>query len=178
MSRIGKKPIDLPENVSVDILQQKLIVIGKYGRLENVLENFLKVHIENKKLYLLRTEENTKAKTFHGLYRAIIQNMILGVTKKFQKALIAEGIGYKFQIEKKNLLVNVGFTHPVQFEMPEDLEIRLESPTKLIISGINKEKVGFFADKIRSIRPPEPYKGKGLLYEGEKIRRKAGKTGK
>lgn len=178
MSRIGKKPIDLPENVSVDILQQKLIVIGKYGRLENVLENFLKVHIENKKLFLLRTEENTKAKTFHGLYRAIIQNMILGVTKKFQKVLIAEGIGYKFQIEKKNLLVNVGFTHPVQFEIPEDLEIRLESPTKLIISGINKEKVGFFADKIRSIRPPEPYKGKGLLYEGEKIRRKAGKTGK
>lgn len=178
MSRIGKKPIDLPENVSVDILQQKLIVIGKYGRLENVLENFLKVHIENKKLFLLRTEENTKAKTFHGLYRAIIQNMILGVTKKFQKVLIAEGIGYKFQIEKKKLLVNVGFTHPVQFEIPEDLEIRLESPTKLIISGINKEKVGFFADKIRSIRPPEPYKGKGLLYEGEKIRRKAGKTGK
>jgi large subunit ribosomal protein L6 len=104
--------------------------------------------------------------------------MVLGVTNKFSKTLIAEGVGYKFQIDKKLLNLNVGFTHPIEFEIPAELDIKLESPTKIVISGINKEKVGFFAAKIRAIRPPEPYKGKGILYEGEIVRRKAGKTGK
>lgn len=178
MSRIGKKPIDLPENVSITLNENKIIVKGIHGFLEQNLVNNLKFEIENNKLYISRKEETAKAREFHGLLRAIIQNMVLGVTKKFSKTLIAEGVGYKFQLDKKKLIINAGFTHPVNFDIPEDIDIKLESPIKILISGINKEKVGFFADKIRSIKPPEPYKGKGILYEGEIIRRKAGKTGK
>jgi large subunit ribosomal protein L6 len=104
--------------------------------------------------------------------------MVNGVNTKFSKTLIAEGVGYRFQVEKNVLNLSVGFTHPVQFEIPEDLSIKLESNTKIQLSGIDREKVGFFAAKIRDMKPPEPYKGKGILYEGEKILRKAGKTGK
>jgi large subunit ribosomal protein L6 len=178
MSRIGKKPIDLPENVSILVEEKKIIVKGKYGVLEQPLVNFLKINLENNKLYITRTENSSKAREFHGLLRALLQNMISGVTKKFSKVLIAEGVGYKFQLEKKNLILSVGFTHPVTFSIPTDVEIKLESPIKICITGISKEKVGFLADKIRSTKPPEPYKGKGILYEGEIIRRKAGKTGK
>ena len=115
---------------------------------------------------------------YHGLTRALIQNMIIGVNAKFSKILVAEGVGYKFQLDKQRLILNMGYTHPIEFIIPSDLEIKAESPTKIIISGIDKEKVGFLAAKIREIRPPEPYKGKGIMYEGEKILRKAGKSGK
>jgi large subunit ribosomal protein L6 len=178
MSRIGKKPIELPESVSLVVKQDKVIVQGKYGLLEQEITDFLKIDIENKKIYINRTENTAKAREWHGLLRALLQNMIIGVSKKFTKILIAEGVGYKFQIEKQKLIANVGFTHPIEFEIPSDLEIKLESAVKISIMGINKQTVGFFADKVRSIRPPEPYKGKGILYEGEIIRRKAGKTGK
>jgi large subunit ribosomal protein L6 len=104
--------------------------------------------------------------------------MITGVNEKFIKTLIAEGVGYKFQVDKTNLILSVGFSHPVEFSIPTDISVKLESPTRILISGIDKEKVGFLASKIRDIRPPEPYKGKGILYDGEKIVRKAGKTGK
>ena len=104
--------------------------------------------------------------------------MVDGVTKKFSKNLLTEGVGYKFQLSENYLTINVGYTNPIKFEIPVDIIIKLESPTKITISGIDKEKVGFFASQIRSTRPPEPYKGKGVMYEGEKIIRKAGKTGK
>jgi large subunit ribosomal protein L6 len=178
MSRIGKKPIDLPEEVFINLSPETISVKGKYGLLEQPMVNFLKIEIENKKVYITRIEDTAKAREFHGLLRAILQNMILGVTKKFSKILIAEGVGYKFQIEKNFLVVNVGFTHPVKFEIPSDLEIKLESPIKVSITGINKQKVGFLAARVRDTKPPEPYKGKGILYEGEIVRRKAGKTGK
>lgn len=178
MSRIGKKPIELPESVVLSVKEDKVIVEGKYGLLEERIIDFLKIDINNQKIYIRRTEDTAKAREWHGLLRALLQNMIIGVSKKFTKTLIAEGVGYKFQIEKQKLIANVGFTHPVEFEIPSDLEIKLESPVKISIMGINKQKVGFFADKVRSIRPPEPYKGKGILYEGQIIRRKAGKTGK
>jgi large subunit ribosomal protein L6 len=178
MSRVGKKAIDIPESVSVTLDAEKIIVKGKYGILEQEIINLLKVEINQKKLYITRSVESTKSREFHGLIRALIQNMILGVNQKFSKTLIAEGVGYKFQKEKESLILNVGFTHPVEFKIPSDLEIKIESPIKISITGISKEKVGFFASKIREIRPPEPYKGKGILYEGEIIRRKAGKTGK
>lgn len=110
--------------------------------------------------------------------RALIQNMIIGVNDLFTKVLIAEGVGYKFQIDKNSLVLNMGYSHPIEFAIPTDLKIKLESPTKIAISGIDKEQVGFLAAKIRAVRPPEPYKGKGIMYEGEKILRKAGKSGK
>jgi large subunit ribosomal protein L6 len=178
MSRVGKKPIEIPSDVSVTLVPEKIIVKGKYGILEQPIINLLDIEIVNNKIVISRKEETAKAREFHGLSRALIQNMILGVDKKFSKILIAEGVGYKFQIDNKTLIVNVGFTHPVQFSIPSDLDIKVESPIKISISGIDKEKVGFLAAKIREIRPPEPYKGKGILYDGEIVRRKAGKTGK
>jgi large subunit ribosomal protein L6 len=178
MSRVGKKAIEIPEDVFVSLTPETVIVKGKYGTLEQPLVNFLKIEVLPKKIYVTRNEETQKAREFHGLIRALLQNMVLGVNKKFSKTLIAEGVGYKFQLDKKVLIVNVGFTHPVKFQIPSDLEIKLESPVKISITGINKETVGFLAAKIREVKPPEPYKGKGILYEGEIVRRKAGKTGK
>jgi large subunit ribosomal protein L6 len=178
MSRIGKKIINIPENVFVTIKDEKIIVQGKYGILEQEISKILNIELINNKLTVTRINDEKQTKAYHGLIRALIQNMILGTNQKFSKTLIAEGVGYKFQIDKQNLIVNVGYTHPIQFQIPVDLEIKLEGPTKISISGINKEKVGFLAAKIRDTRPPEPYKGKGILYNGEIIRRKAGKTGK
>lgn len=178
MSRIGKKPIELPKNVTLTYKDNQLIVKGKHGSLERNILNSLTLEIDNTTLFLKRQNDSKESKEYHGLMRALIQNMILGVDKPYSKILIAEGVGYKFQIEKNNLILNVGFTHPVKFLIPEELTIKIEANVKLIITGIDKEKVGFFAAEIRSVKPPEPYKGKGILYEGEKIIRKAGKTGK
>jgi len=178
MSRIGKKAIEIPKDVSIQIQEEKIIVKGKNGTLEKPINSILQLLVEDNKLILKRANDTKAAKEYHGLMRALVQNMVNGVNLKFSKNLVAEGVGYKFLIEKTNLIVNVGFSHPVQFSIPNDLAIKAESPTKISISGIDKERVGFFASQVRSIRPPEPYKGKGILYEGEKILRKAGKTGK
>ena len=179
MSRVGKKAIDIPKDVSVKIENQIIQVKGKHGNLERNLSQDLNFKIEDNKILITTIDsENKKLSAIHGLQRALIQNMVKGVSEKFSKTLIAEGVGYKFQVEKTTLILNVGFTHPIEFIIPSDLNVKLESPTKILISGIDKEKVGFLAAKVRDIRPPEPYKGKGILYEGEKIIRKAGKTGK
>lgn len=178
MSRIGKKAIEIPKDVSIKIENNKVIIKGKYGSLERTILNNLKLELNDQKLIITRIDDSKQSCSYHGLIRALIQNMVSGVDQKFSKTLIAEGVGYKFQIDKNNLILSVGFSHPVQFSIPSDLTIKAESPTKLVITGIDKEKVGFMAAQIRDIRPPEPYKGKGLLYEGEKIIRKAGKTGK
>jgi large subunit ribosomal protein L6 len=178
MSRIGKKLITIPKDVSIKLENQKIIVKGKYGVLERTISNFIQIVTEENKLFVHRLNEEKKTKESHGLTRALLQNMITGVDQKFSKILIAEGVGYKFLIEKEQLVVNVGYSHPITFKIPEDITIKLESNTKISLVGIDKEKIGFLASEIRSIRPPEPYKGKGIMYEGEKIRRKAGKTGK
>lgn len=178
MSRIGKKKITIPKDVSVEIYDEIIKVKGKYGTLERAFLEGIKVEIEDNHIQLLRENELKKTRAFHGLLRALIQNMVVGVNQKFSKTLIAEGVGYKFQIDKKNLVLSMGYSHPVEITIPEDLNINLESPTKISITGIEKEKVGFLAAEIRKIRPPEPYKGKGIRYDGEIILRKAGKTGK
>ena len=178
MSRIGKKSIEIPKEVSIQLENEKIVVKGKHGSLERQILNNLKLEIIEKKLVITRNDDSKQSRSYHGLIRALVQNMVSGVDQKFSKTLIAEGVGYKFQIDKTNLILSVGFSHPVEFAIPPDLSIKAESPTKLVISGIDKEKVGFLAAKIRDMRPPEPYKGKGILYEGEKILRKAGKTGK
>jgi large subunit ribosomal protein L6 len=178
MSRIGKKVIDVPKDVTVNLVDDKIIVKGKNGTLEKSIENILNLTIENQQVKITRLNDTKKSKAYHGLMRALVQNMVNGVTNNFTKTLIAEGVGYKFQLDKQNLILNVGFTHPVEFLIPKDITVKVESPTKIQLIGIDKEKVGFFAAKIRDMRPPEPYKGKGILYDGEKIIRKAGKTGK
>jgi len=178
MSRIGKKAINIPKDVSIILKENNIVVKGKYGTLERTLLNLLNIEIIENKVVITRQDETKKSREYHGLIRALLQNMVSGVSEKFKKILIAEGVGYKFQIEKNVLVVNVGYTHPIEFPIPSDIEIKIESPTKIAISGIDKEKVGFLASIIRDTRPPEPYKGKGILYDGEKIIRKAGKTGK
>lgn len=178
MSRIGKKAIEIPKDVSIKLEKDKIIVKGKHGTLERSLSDILNFELIDQKLIITRKDETKKSREYHGLIRALIQNMVSGVDQKFTKTLIAEGVGYKFQMEKTNLILNVGFSHPVQFSIPADLSIKVESPTKISILGIDKEQVGFLAAKIRDMKPPEPYKGKGILYDGEKIIRKAGKTGK
>jgi large subunit ribosomal protein L6 len=178
MSRIGKKAIEVPKDVLITLNQDKVIVKGIHGTLERMFGKNLNVNLEENKLVLTRNDETKKTREYHGLMRALIQNMVTGVTEKFSKTLIAEGVGYKFQVDKTNLVVNVGYTHPIEFPISKELLVKLETPTKITISGIDKEQVGFLAAQIRDTRPPEPYKGKGILYDGEKIRRKAGKTGK
>lgn len=178
MSRIGKKPIDIPQGVKVSVEENRIEVCGKLGKLEQNYSQLVSINREENTLILKPLEESKKARSYHGLMRALIQNMILGVENYFQKTLVAEGVGYKFQLEKEKLILSVGFSHPVFFDIPKELTIKLESNTKILIQGIEKEKVGFFASQIRAIRPPEPYKGKGIQYQGEKILRKAGKTGK
>jgi len=178
MSRIGKKAIDIPNDVSVKLEKEKVIVKGKYGTLERDILSYANLEVVGQKLLITRIDDSKKSREYHGLIRALIQNMVSGVDQTFSKTLQAEGVGYKFQIDKTTLVLNVGFTHPVEFLIPSDLTVKLESPTRLVISGVDKEKVGFLAAKVRDMRPPEPYKGKGILYAGEIIRRKAGKTGK
>ena len=178
MSRIGKKAIDIPKDVSIKMENGNILIKGKHGTLEKTILNTLTIdHTENQ-LIIKRNDDSKQSRAYHGLIRALLQNMVKGVSDKFSKTLIAEGVGYKFQVEKNKLVVNAGFTHPVEFPIPQDLAIKLESPIKISITGIDKEKVGFLASKIHDVRPPEPYKGKGILYDGEKIIRKAGKTGK
>nr|AIM52807.1 50S ribosomal protein L6 [Ochromonas sp. CCMP1393] len=178
MSRIGKKEIIIPKDVSVEINDEKIIVKGKHGTLERTFLEGIKVSTNDNKIVVTRENNLKRTRAFHGLIRALIQNMVSGVNEKFSKTLIAEGVGYKFQVEKKNLILSMGYSHPIELPIPDDLSINLESPTKISVIGIEKEKVGFLAAQIRKVRPPEPYKGKGIRYEGETILRKAGKTGK
>lgn len=178
MSRIGKKIVKIPANVSVSLEKNKISIQGKHGKLEKSFLEKAIISIENGEISVSRIDETKSSKAYHGLTRALIQNMILGVHEKFTRTLIAEGVGYKFQVTGNTLILNMGYTHPINMNIPEGITIKAESPTKIILSGIDKEQIGLLGSKIRNVRPPEPYKGKGIMYEGEKILRKAGKTGK
>jgi large subunit ribosomal protein L6 len=178
MSRVGKKIINIPKDVTVLLENGSIHVKGPYGILEQKLLDNVEINLSEKEIQVLRKNDLKSSKACHGLFQVLIQNMVIGVSQKFSKNLIVEGIGYKFQYEKNNLILTMGFSHRINFEVPHELNIQLESPTKIVITGINKEKVGFFAAKIRDIKPPEPYKGKGIRYEAEIVRRKAGKTRK
>jgi large subunit ribosomal protein L6 len=178
MSRVGKKPIIIPSGVQVTLEKNIINISGNKGKISQNIQNSLEVLIENNLVIISRLNESKTTKAYHGLIRALLQNMVIGVNQSFSKLLIAEGVGYKFQLEKNEIILTMGFSHPVKFIIPENLTLKVESPTRLLISGIDKEQVGFFAAKIRDIKPPEPYKGKGIRYENEKILRKAGKTRK
>ncbi len=178
MSRIGKKSIILPANVTLELKKNLVKVTGKYGSIEKSFLDYISIEVTDKEVQVSRNSETKEARSYHGLTRALLQNMVIGVDLQFSKTLIAEGVGYKFQLENRKLNLAMGFSHPISILIPSDITAKLESPTKLILSGIDKEKIGLLASKIRDIRPPEPYKGKGIRYENEKIRRKAGKTKK
>jgi large subunit ribosomal protein L6 len=179
MSRVGNKPILIPQGINVTFQESLIKIKSETNYLDQFVDNScLSILIDNSTINIKRLNEKKSTKAYHGLIRVLIQNMILGVTENFSKLLIAEGVGYKFQIEKNTLILYMGFSHKITLLIPTTLKVKLEAPTKLLISGINKEIVGLFAAKIRDIKPPEPYKGKGIRYENEIIKRKAGKTRK
>lgn len=179
MSRIGKKPIEIPASVKVDIAQDGTVTVkGPKGTLSEQVKGGITIKEEGNQLILERPSDDKNHRALHGLYRALVHNMVVGVTDGFAKTLEMVGTGYRAQAEGKKLTINIGFSHPVILEAPENITFETPAPTKIVIKGINKQQVGNLAADIRAIRKPEPYLGKGIKYEDEHIRRKEGKAGK
>jgi large subunit ribosomal protein L6 len=180
MSRIGKQSIDIPEKVKVKLDGQKILVDGPKGSLTRILPSLICCSLdEQTQTLVIEKTQNTKlSQALYGLSRTLVSNMVVGVSTGFEKRLQITGVGYRAQLDGKDLLLNMGYSHPVKMVTPSELAVKVESPTSVVVSGMQKDLVGEFAAKIRAVRPPEPYKGKGIAYEGEVIRRKAGKTGK
>lgn len=178
MSRIGKHPIPVPSKVTVTIDGQTVSVKGPKGELSRTLPWGVTVSQGEGTIVVERQDESRKARERHGLCRTLVANMVHGVSEGFQKRLEIQGVGYRAQMQGRNLNLSVGYSHPIVFEPPQNVEFAVEGNTNVVVSGIDKEIVGNLAAKIRGTRPPEPYKGKGIRYAGEQIRRKAGKAGK
>ena len=178
MSRIGKKPIEIPTGVTVTNENNVITVKGPKGELTRAFHKDLTISVEENVLTVTRPSESKEHRTIHGTTRSLIANMVEGVSKGFTKNLELIGVGYRAQKQGNKLVLSVGLSHPVEFEPEAGLEIEVPAATKISISGISKERVGALAANIRGVRPPEPYKGKGIRYEGEVVRRKEGKTGK
>ncbi len=179
MSRIGKKPISVPSGVEVKVEPGNLVTVkGPKGQLTRQVPSCLEIKMEDGQVSVLRPSERKEHRSMHGLGRTILANMVEGVSQGFSKNLELVGVGYRAALQGKNLVLNVGYSQPVQLTPEEGIEIEVPAPTKVIVKGIDKEKVGDTAARIRRVRPPEPYKGKGIKYEQEYIRRKVGKAGK
>ena len=179
MSRIGRMPIAVPAGVTVDIAENnKVTVKGPKGTLERVLPAEMTIKLENDEIVVTRPNDLKKMKSLHGLTRSLLNNMVIGVTEGYQKELEVNGVGYRAQKKGKVLTLSLGYSHPVEMEDPDGVEVEVEGQNKIIVKGIDKEKVGQYAAEIREKRAPEPCKGKGIKYADEVIRRKVGKTGK
>ncbi len=176
MSRIGKKLIEIPKGVTVTLDRNVVKVKGPKGELQTTIHPNITIEMKGSEIEVKRQNDLKLNRSLHGLSRALIQNMILGVLQEFKKTLDIIGVGYKAELKGNNLLLNMGFSHPIYFIPPAGIKIETPTPTQIIISGIDKQLVGQVAAKIRSIRKPEPYKGKGIKYSNEQILRKAGKT--
>lgn len=176
MSRIGKKVIIIPKDVKVEYKDGVILVEGAKGKLSRSLSDRITVEIKDSQLSVKRMAETKLDKSLHGLYRALIMNMVKGVSEGYSKQLEIIGVGFKAQVQGKVLNMQLGFSHPVNFSIPEGIKIETPKPTQVVISGIDKEKVGEIAREIRQIRPPEPYKGKGIRFAGEYIKKKIGKA--
>lgn len=176
MSRIGKKPIVVPKNVKVAVNDGILFIEGPQGKLQQALPSVISCEQKDGTLIFSRGNEIKTSRAIHGTMRAISQNMITGVSKGFSKSLVLSGVGYKAQVQGNNLKLNVGFTHPVIYPIPAGIKIDASKQVEIAISGIDKAKVGQVAAEIRHICPPEPYKGKGIRYKDERVRRKVGKA--
>ncbi|SFF00581.1 50S ribosomal protein L6 [Alteribacillus iranensis] len=178
MSRIGLKPIEIPKDVTVTMDGNTVTVKGPKGELERDLHPTIKVNLGESEITFERPSDHKEHRSLHGTTRSIVNNMIEGVTKGFEKSLELVGVGYRASKSGNKLVLNVGYSHPVEIEPQDGIEIDVPSNTKVVVKGINKELVGATASNIRAVRTPEPYKGKGIRYENEYIRRKVGKTGK
>jgi large subunit ribosomal protein L6 len=178
MSRIGKLPIEIPKGVSISLTDSVLSVNGPNGSLTRQIMSLVLLDIRDTSIEVTRIDDTTSARAAHGLSRTLINNMVVGVTKGFQRDLEINGVGYRAEVKGKELVLALGYSHPVNFPIPDGITIDVEKMTKLSVKGFDKELVGQTAAKIRSFRSPEPYKGKGIKYADETILRKAGKTGK
>jgi len=176
MSRIGKKPVNVLDKVKITQNQNRLEVTGPKGTMKIELVDGVKVDINGNELLVTRNDDSKKNRALHGLYRSLINNMVVGVNEGFSKKLELIGIGYRAELKGNNLVMMLGFSHPTVFNPPSDITLEVPTPNTVLVNGISKELVGLVAAKIRSFRLPEPYKGKGIKYENEVIRRKAGKT--
>ncbi|MDN6194993.1 MAG: 50S ribosomal protein L6 [Atopostipes suicloacalis] len=178
MSRIGLQPIEIPEGVELNLNDNIATVKGKNGEISHPISPLIDLDINGEIVNVVRKNDKKESRMVHGTTRSVIHNMIVGVTEGFSKKLEIVGVGYRAQLQGDKLVLNLGLSHPVEFETPEGLELEVPTNTEIIIKGADKEAVGELAANIRSIRSPEPYKGKGVRYAGEQIRRKEGKTGK
>ncbi|ERK58050.1 ribosomal protein L6 [Gemella bergeri ATCC 700627] len=178
MSRIGNKVITIPAGVEVNIADNFATVKGPKGELKQQFDKEITFNIEGNEITVVRPSDSKRHRTIHGTTRAILANMVEGVSTGFKKELELIGVGYRAQMQGKKLVLSVGYSHPVEFEEIDGIKLGVEGNTKVSIEGINKEVVGQYAAKVRAVRPPEPYKGKGIRYVGEYVRRKEGKTGK
>ncbi|MCM8780256.1 MAG: 50S ribosomal protein L6 [Candidatus Omnitrophica bacterium] len=176
MSRIGKKPIDIPDKVKVEIKDSQISLEGPKGKLCRGIPSSISVEVKEGKIFLKRASDAKADRALHGLLRSLISNMVKGVTEGYSKELEVVGVGFKAQMQGKNLNLTLGFTHPVIFASPEGIQITAPKPTQIVVSGIDKELVGRTASRIRDIFPPEPYKGKGIRYAKELVRKKVGKA--
>ena len=177
MSRIGKMPINIPAGVTVTIDGNKVEVKGPKGALQREKVADIDVKVEDGQVFVTRPSDDPKYRSLHGLTRTLISNMVIGVTTGFEKKLELVGVGYRAAKQGKLLVLNVGYSNPVEIDPGSEINVEVPAPNKITISGIDKEKVGAFAANVREVRPPEPYKGKGIKYQEEVVRRKAGKAG-
>jgi len=178
MSRIGKSPINIPMNVNIDWNGSELIVEGKFGTLQRTIPEMINIQQDENILKIGLKNKTQNFRSFHGLYRTLINNMIIGVSKQFQLTLILKGVGYRAAVQGKEIILNVGHSHPVEITIPEVVSVEIIRNTTINLKSCDKELLGLFADNIRAWRRPEPYNGKGILYKDEQILRKIGKDGK
>jgi large subunit ribosomal protein L6 len=178
MSRIGRLPISVPQGVEVVVTGSHIAVKGPRGSLERQLPTAMAVNLDDSVITVTRPTDTSQHRALHGLTRTLVANMVTGVSDGFTRRLELVGVGYRAQKQGADLVLNLGYSHPIRYTPPEGVSIEVPAPTQIVVSGANKEIVGGVASKIRSFRKPEPYKGKGVLYAGEKLRRKAGKSGK
>jgi len=178
MSRIGKLPIKVPANVDISWDGSELVVKGQFGTLQNLIPEMFEIEQNEGTLVVSLKNQTRTNRALHGLYRTLINNMVVGVSEQFKITLNLQGVGYRASVQGQSLVLNLGYSHPVKMEIPSGVSVEVVKNTTINIKACDKEKLGLFASQIRSWRPPEPYKGKGILYEGEIVRRKAGKSGK
>ena len=178
MSRIGKLPITLPDNVDVNYTESEVTVKGKFGTLQTKIPDIIAITQDDKILKVNLKSDSRSDRSLHGLYRTLINNMVIGVSEQFQLTLILKGVGYRAAVQGKEIVLNLGYSHPVKIDIPDEISVEVAQNTTINLKSCNKELLGLFASNIRAWRRPEPYKGKGILYQGEQIIRKAGKSAK
>ncbi len=176
MSRIGKKPIEIPKGVNIKLNKSEIVVEGSKGTLSREIPREVEVIVDNDTIFVNRLSDNKRGRSLHGLVRTLVANMVTGVSGGFDRALEINGVGYRAAVQDDLLTLFVGFSKPVEYKIPEGISIKVEKQVNMVVSGIDKEFVGMVAAEIRDFKKPEPYKGKGIRYAGEKVRRKVGKS--